>query len=137
MCLIPLAHLLPTNLNPTQYLKTYITGKKCREGGVQIIKVFLHIYVDFRENMPIRRCSLFLSTILLLSLPSFYGGKCFPKQIWSNFLNSALYLAMRKAATVVKSPQPKNIFEVSLFENVFHWKSIGNHKGGKQVNRTQ
>ena len=37
-------------------------------------------------------------------------------------MNSALYLAMRQATAVVKSPQPKNIFEVSLFENVF----IGN-----------
>ena len=35
-------------------------------------------------------------------------------------MNSALYLAMRQATAVVKSPQPKNIFEVSLFENVFY-----------------
>ena len=122
MCLILLAHLPSTNLSTRlNILRLALQGKYAE----QIIKVFLH--VDFREDMLSRRSSLFLSTILLLSLPSFYGGiNVFQNLVGQTFMNSALYLAIRQAATVVKSPQPKNTFEVSLFENVLleiHWKS--------------
>ena len=81
-----------------------------------------------------RRASFFLSTLFLLSIPSFYGGKSFQNCGLSNSLKSALYLAMREApTTVTKVPRPKNIFEVDLCQ-CSDWKCL-THLKWKKVDK--
>ena len=77
-----------------------------------------------------KRRFLFLSTFLLLSLPSFYGAKLFINTFFL-FSISALYLSLRHVATVLEAPHPKNIFEVWLC-SVANYEFVAIRKGGKE-----